>query len=268
MKGGRRLYLNRSAVDADQIVVLSGRGYDPRLGYSGAEGSVFPALSDEATLAETNDHLSMAAPGANPWPLRREAVEVAWLLGAPFFVQIIPDEGDRIAGIVAGPADASAEGQRQLDARWRRPVPHTARTVVATVSGDPSRQGFAELAGAAACASRVVEPDGRIILLGGATATLGPAGEMLRQAESPEHGLTLLRKHKPPDMAAAFQWASAARHSRLYLLNGISADVAEELFAVPLDHAGQVHRLLEAEGTYLFLNDAHKMMAVPEQVHA
>lgn len=264
MKAGRRLYLSRSAVDADQVVVLSGRGYDPRLGYSGAEGSLFPALGDKATLAETNDRLSMTAPGATPWPLRQEATEAAWLLGAPFFVQVIPGEGDDIALVLGGPADSSAEGQRELDARWRRIVTKPARTVVATVSGDPAGQGFGELAAAAASAARVVQSDGRIVILSGATATLGPAGEMLRQAESPDQALALLHTHKPADMAAAFQWASAVRQARLYLLGGLPADTAEELFAIPLDHAGQLTRLLEEAGTYLFLNDAHKTMALPE----
>src|SRR5262249_32804625 len=46
---GRRLYLNRTAVDADQLIVLSGRGYDPLLGYSGTVGELFPAMSDEET---------------------------------------------------------------------------------------------------------------------------------------------------------------------------------------------------------------------------
>src|SRR5438094_2030669 len=49
---GRRLYLNRTAVDAHQLIVLAHRGYDPLLGYSGAEGAIYPALSDEATRQE------------------------------------------------------------------------------------------------------------------------------------------------------------------------------------------------------------------------
>src|SRR5437588_504012 len=56
---GRRIYLNRTAVDADQLVVLARRSYDPLLGYAGSEGSLFPALSDEATLKEMGSHLSL-----------------------------------------------------------------------------------------------------------------------------------------------------------------------------------------------------------------
>ncbi len=38
-KHGRRIYLNRTVVDADELVVLSRRGYDPLLGYCG-EGAI------------------------------------------------------------------------------------------------------------------------------------------------------------------------------------------------------------------------------------
>src|SRR5262249_33739262 len=83
---GRRLYLNRTVVDADQLVLLTRRTYDPLLGYSGSEGALYPALSDVATQKEMGSLLSMEAPGEKPWPVRREAAEVAWLLAAPFVV--------------------------------------------------------------------------------------------------------------------------------------------------------------------------------------
>jgi nickel-dependent lactate racemase len=260
---GRRLYLNRTAVDADQLIVLSGRRYDPLLGYGGAAGLLYPALSDDATRQEMYDHLSLAIPGTAPWPVRREAEEVAWLLGAPFFVQIIEGAAEDIVHVVAGLADTGGEAQRLLDARWRGTVEHRAETVIAGLSGDPARHGFAELASALATAARVVRPNGRIILLSRAAPELGAGPALLRQAESPAQGLDLLRQHKPADMAAAFQWASTVQKARVYLLSGLPAETAEELFTTPLDHAAQVQRLL-AGGSYLVLPDAHKMLAVPE----
>jgi nickel-dependent lactate racemase len=259
---GRRLYLNRTAVDADQLVVLSGRGYDPLLGYSGAEASLYPALSDEATLQELGAQLSTNAPTATPWPVRKEAIEVAWLLGAPFFVQVIPGSAEDIVHVVGGPADTSAEGVRLLDARWKLTVAEPASTVVASLAGDPARHDFADLARAAACAARVVRPDGRIILLSAAAPTLRPAEALLRRAEAPVEALALLRKENPPNKAAAFQWASAASKAKLYLLSGIPTETVEELFAVPLEHASQPTRMLGENGTYVFLQDAHKMLAV------
>src|SRR5262249_31575743 len=43
---GRRIYLNRAVVDADQLVVLTGLRFDPQMGHAGAAGAVFPAMSD------------------------------------------------------------------------------------------------------------------------------------------------------------------------------------------------------------------------------
>lgn len=54
--GGRRLYLNRSVADADQVVVLSRRHYDVLFGHAGAEGELFPGLSDEPTRTEMLQH--------------------------------------------------------------------------------------------------------------------------------------------------------------------------------------------------------------------
>jgi nickel-dependent lactate racemase len=264
MKNSRRLYLNRNVVDADQVIVLSRRGYDTLLGYAGAEGSLFPALSDESTLDALSEHQSMNPPGAAPWPARKEATEATWLLGAPFFVQVIPGSGDQIVHLVAGPANSSAEGQRLLDANWRQTPAALANTVIATVSGDPAHQSFADLAAAAASASRVVQPDGRIILLSGITPTNDPAIEFLREAEGPDQALARLPKQKPDVMAAGFQWAHAARRARIYLLSGLPAEMVEELFAVPLENVGQVARMLQGEGTVLVLHDAHKTMAVVE----
>jgi len=261
-KHGRRLYLNRTAVDADQLVVLTKRSYDPLLGYAGAEGAIYPALSDTATRQEAASKMSLAPPGGTAWPLRQEAAEVAWLLGAPFLVQVIEGAGEEIAHVVGGSLGSSTEGQRLLDARWRATVAGPVGTVVAGVSGDPARHGFTDLAQALASAARVVRDNGRIILLTEATPQLGAAAELLRQAETPAQALEWLRQQKPADMAAACQWASAAQKAHIYLLSGLDDETAEELFTTPLDHAGQTQRLLAADGAFLFLADAHKALAV------
>jgi nickel-dependent lactate racemase len=261
-KHGRRLYLNRTVVDADQVVVLTRRTYDPLLGYGGAEGALYPALCDETTRQEAAGKISLAVPGATAWPLRQEASEVAWLLGAPFLVQVIEGAGEDIVHVVGGSLGSSTETQRLLDARWRETVTGPVGTVVASISGDPARQGFADLAQALATASRVVQPNGRIILLTEITPRLGPATELLRQAETPAQALEILKHQKPADMAAAYQWASAAQKAHIYLLSGLDEEIAEELFATPLDNASQAQRLLTGNGPCLLLPDTHKALAV------
>ena len=101
-RSGRRLYLNRTAVDADQLIVLSRRGYDPLLGYAGAAGALFPSFSDAETKLQMSGDMSNEVPDEEPWPIRREAEEVAWLLGAPFMIQVIEGSGDEIVHVLGG----------------------------------------------------------------------------------------------------------------------------------------------------------------------
>jgi len=252
---GRRVYVNRSAVDADQLVVLCRPDADPLLRRGGA-GLLYPALSDEATREE------LAGVRASPPALRHEAAEIAWLLGAPFLVQVVEGAGDDIAHVVAGPVDTSEEGLRLYEARWRQTCADLADTVVATLSGDPRRHELRDLAFALDHAARVVQPEGRIILLSEALPRLGPAAELLRKADDPGRALELLRQSPAPDRAAAEQWAGAARRAHIYLLSGLPEATAEELFVTPMEHADQLQRLVRGGGSYLLLEDADK--ALPE----
>jgi nickel-dependent lactate racemase len=260
--GGRRLYLNRTLVDADQAVVLSGRRYDPLLGYGGAEGAIYPALADEATRAEAHAHVHLTPPGDRPWPVQQEAVETAWLLGAPFFVQVIEAAGDEVAHVVAGAADASAAGRDLQDACWRQTVARAADLVIASLGGDPARQTFADLAAALDCAARVVRPGGRLVLLTGANPALGPGTDVLRETEEGNAALEKLRKHPTLETTPVVRWANATAGARVYLLSGLPGETVEELSVTPLENAVQVQRLIDAGGSCLFLGDAHKALAV------
>src|SRR5262245_62128468 len=99
-KAGRRIYLNRTAVEADQLVVLAQMHYDPLHGYHGTAGLVYPALSDVETRHAWEKALTNEPPADEPWPVRREAEEVLWLLGAPFLIQVIPGRGDEMGRVV------------------------------------------------------------------------------------------------------------------------------------------------------------------------
>jgi nickel-dependent lactate racemase len=262
MRAGRRLYLSRTVVDADQVVVLSGCRYDPLLGYSGAEGALFPALSDTATRTTLGAQVDLDRPPAGPWPVHAEAEEAAWLLGAPFFVQVIEAGGDELASVLAGTSTASAEARRQLDAAWRQELPQAADVVVASLSGDPARHTFADLAAAVDCAAHAVRPGGRIAVLSQAHASLDGAAALLQGADDPQEVLARLPRQPTLEQVAAVRWARAVRHAQVALLSGLADEAVEELFATPLQHAGQVQRLLDAGGTSVFLADAHKAQVI------
>jgi nickel-dependent lactate racemase len=245
---GHRLYLNRTLVDADQVVVLAGRRYLPGGHSIGSDAAVYPALGDTETRAAA----------ATP-----DVEETGWLLGTPFRVEVLPAAHDGVAEVLGGAQGVPAAGRRRLEALWRRTVPQPADVVVASLSGDPERQTFADLAAAAASAARVVRPGGRIILLSEARPDLGRGGDVLRQADEADEAAERLRQLPPEERAAATLWAGAAAHARIALLSDLDGDVVEELFATPLTEAAQVQRLLSG-ASCLLLDDAHRTWTVVE----
>lgn len=260
-QGGRRLYLNRTLIDADQVVVVSMRRYDQHLGHAGAEGGLFPAFTDEATRREMLAQWQTEVPGDEPWPIRAEAIEVAWLLGQPFYVQLIPSAGDGIAHVVTGAGEAARAGQRLFDACWKPHLPRRADCVVVPLSGDPTRQSFADLANAAAVASRVVRPGGRMILLSDGIADLSLGLELVLHADGPEEAVQKLLKAAQPSYGSALQWARAVGHGRVSLLSRLPGQTVEDLFASPLEEVTQVQRLVSAANECAVLQDGQRMMA-------
>jgi nickel-dependent lactate racemase len=259
-KAGRRLYLNRTLVEADFVIVLSGLGYDPFTGYSGAETTVFPALADAEILHSLEGQLSSQAPGTEVWPVRAEAMEVVGLLGTLFFVQVISGAGDTVQDIVAGLPNSSVEAFKRQDERWRGTVSEEPYTVIAAISGDVKRVTFLDLAKAASAAARVVRRGGRIAVLTNAAPDLGSGAQLLRSMEGPTGARKLLAKEKPDDWAACFLWAFAAKNHSLFLASGYPDTVSEELFATPIHAVTEVQRLIDSSEKVLLVPDAHKTM--------
>lgn len=257
---GRRLYLNRTLVDADFVVVVSGRGYDPASGYAGAETALFPALADAEVRDSFEGQFTSDAPAGRPWPVGEEAAEVARLLGMPFLVQVIAGAGDSVQEVVAGLPDSSAEGVRRQDARWRCTVEDEPDTVIAAVGGDPGRATFLDLAKAAAAAARVVRKGGRVAVLSAAAPDLGDGARLLRTLDGPSGARKLLAKERPADWAAAWLWAFAAKNRSLFLASGYPDDVAEELFATPIRTPAEAQRLIDSGERVLLIPDAHRTM--------
>src|SRR5262249_35710945 len=252
---GRRIYLNRSLADADQTIVLAGNRYDPQFGEADGTCLLFPGLSDAATLHDTARQLSLDRPDAQATLLSHEAEEVTWLLGVPFLIQVIEGEGDAIAHILGGTAEAAAEGNRLLDERWKIMVDRRAHTVVALVNGAGSQQDFASLAQAALCASRVVEPDGRIVLLSHSDPPITEGMTILRQSDNPAVAARIVQERQPADRVALLEWLHAASKAELYLLSNIEENVVEELYSMPLQQARQLQRLIDIAPSSLFLED-------------
>lgn len=253
-KGGRRIYLNRTLVEADFIVVLTGRQFDPVRGYAGAEVALYPELADEEIIAANAGPYTKH----HPWGGLEESHEVAWLLGTPFLVQVIAGGGDSIHEIVAGLLDSGDEGKKRQDARWRFEIESKADAAIATISGDPARVSFLDLAKAAAAAARTVKKGGRVALLTEAAPALGEGAELIRRLDEPNSPDAWLAREKPTDWAACRLWCKAAAHAGLFLASRYPDDLVEELFATPLATPSEVQRLIEGAASIIVIPDAHK----------
>jgi nickel-dependent lactate racemase len=257
-QAGRRVYLNRTLIEADQVVVLTARRFDPLMGYGGGESALFPILSDEETRDFLRQHPRADLLGSDAPEAKEEAREVCWLLGVPFFVQVIESSGDGVARIVAGVADSFPRGQELLDTCWRRQIDRRPDVIVAGVGGDPARRSFEDLASAFFHASHVIAPRGRIILLSQTATELTRAEDRLRGASDPSQMLLALDREMGLDQLSAWQWAQAAADAKLYLLSNMEDEVVEDLFANPVHNHAQVQRLLEGSKSCLFLDDAQR----------
>ncbi len=148
---GRLVYLNRTVVEADFVIVLCGRRFAAWGGYDGAEASLFPALSN----AETLGGISTAA------TRKVESEAVAFQLGTPFYVQIIEGPGDTVAEVVAGIGDVTTDGRKRQKARWSGRVTEKADLVIVG-TGPVSADEFAV---AVANGRKCLVDGGRLVIL-------------------------------------------------------------------------------------------------------
>ncbi|MER3417392.1 MAG: hypothetical protein C4297_14455 [Gemmataceae bacterium] len=260
---GRRIYLNRSLVEADAVVVIGRTVYDPIFGYAGGSADLFPALGDSETREQLWRLPTENVPGDHLWPILQEADEVAWLLGVPFFVQGVEGPGDELSHILAGLAEPVARASRKLlDRYWRVTVAGRAELVIAGIGGDPAGQSFVELARAFACAARIVQPGGHIAVVSALRQPVTALGEWFRDTQRPLEALVRVRRERSPLALTVWQLAVAAERAHLYLLSDLDADQVEQLHVTPLRHAADLQRLAQRSGTCIVLPDAHKTMAL------
>jgi nickel-dependent lactate racemase len=263
---GRRIYINRTVVDADQVVVLSRAGYDWAQGYVGTTKAIFPALSDEATRKEFDSLTESLLQGETAQAFLGESEEAIWLLGAPFFIQVIEGLGDDIAEIVAGAGESLIEGRSRLDAAWAISDKREASLIVAEVTGSPARLELRDLAGAAAKAAQFAEPDGVVALVYPGGIELDDAMKVVSGAGDPMDAARQLHRQKPQSPGPALQWLWAIGRTRVYLLSGAAGETVEDIFATPLEKPDQIQRLVDSASSVMFLRDPHKLVVGPARI--
>ena len=224
-EAGERIDLNRTLVEAEFAIVLGVRRYDPDLGILGGELAIFPTMSDRGTQTAWYERRR-----THPNRARKEATEMAWKLGSPFYIQIVEGPGDTIAEIVSGFSDAVSQGVKRLANKWKRTVGELASLVVVPISDPAGMVSQRELCGAIENAADVGNADAPLVLLFD--------GEL-------EHG----------DESTQRRWAELAEQHRIFVAN----EQAEALDTTPVENEGQLQRLIDAAESVRLLPDAHRI---------
>jgi hypothetical protein len=246
---GQRIYLNRTLIEADQIVVVSGCRTDLLTSYFDGAHLLFPLLGEVDTMRRTAEQYSS------------DGQEVVWLLGAPFFAHIIEGCGDTVFQVIAGAADTLTDARRCHDQRWGVTASRRAKLVIVPMSGDPNRHDFAELTRAARAGAKLLDTDGQLVLLTRGRPVLGAAADAVRRADDPAASKKLLSKLANSDRAVAGAWLDVVENAHVYVWCGLAADVIESLFATPIANAGEIQRLVDAADSCLILDDGEKVLA-------
>lgn len=246
--GGERVYLSRLLTEADVVMTVGPVEYDPVLGVRGTASSLYPGLSDLDALkrVQGQGHEELSPNDARP--IRQIVDEIGWLLGLQISIAVIPSSGKSAHQILVGQADAVLKSARaELNSRWTVRSDERAELVLVTVTADASGHGWDQVAAAIDAARRLVERNGRIVVLSELDAAPGPGLEILKTVREPRDALRPIKKANPPDLVAATRIAAAADWANVSLLSRLPPSDVSDLFMLPLESEEEVRRLLQQE---------------------
>jgi nickel-dependent lactate racemase len=251
----RPIYMNRAIHDADLVILIGVLRVADSPGYHGINTALFPAFSDAQSLARFRSPKGAASARHNR--LRKQADEVAWLLGVRFTIQVVPGAAGKVLHVLAGDPDAVfREGTRRCDEAWNCSVPGRAGLVVATIEGDASEQTWENVGRALAAAAHALDDDGAVVICSRLAEPFGPALQRLAGADDLNGALADIAREPPNDALCAAELARAIQRGSVYLVSRLDEESVEGLGVLPVDERG-VARIVGRSASCIVLANAH-----------
>ncbi|MCA8999539.1 MAG: DUF2088 domain-containing protein, partial [Planctomycetaceae bacterium] len=256
---GERIYLSRHLTDAEALITVGPIEFHPILGVRGTSSSLYPGLSKQEDLSRANarGHDELGPEDARP--LRQKADEIAWLVGLQMSVAVIPAGGQKVHRVLVGQSESVFESaKRILSEQWTVTPKQRVEMVIVTVPTDAAGHGWPQVAAAIDAARRMVERNGRIVVLSELDRPLGPGLEMLRDARNPKDAIKPIERAAPPDLLAACRIAAATEWANVSLLSKLPSDLVDDLFMLPLDSEQELTRLIDQDDLTAVLENAQQ----------
>ncbi|MSR29975.1 MAG: DUF2088 domain-containing protein [Gemmataceae bacterium] len=256
-QNGDPVFLNRTLVETDQVVVIGNRRLHPLLGRAGAETELFPLLSDLDSLSLLEKDPDGKAIYLDSNPIRARALEASWLLGAPYFIQAIEGHGPNLLHVLAGAKEAIFQADNLLDRTWLKEISSPVDLVVACLGDCPGKDLFQEISLAVAFSRGILKPGGSIALLCEQQVDIQPIKKYLetkvtKDKTKPGPGQDFFKG------SAIRKWVEAATEFKVHLYCGNSPAQAAQLLAHPLTGVKDLISLVEKASSVLVIPEASK----------
>lgn len=260
--GSERVYMSRHVIDADVVVVIGPAEFDPILGMRGTVSSLYPGLSDLQSLQKVKGQGHEELRPEDPRPLRQTVDEIGWLLGLQLAISVIPSGGIGAHEVIVGQCDSVLRKARtRMRKLWDVRMTERAEMVVVSVPQDAAGHSWDQVAAAIDVGRRLVERNGRIVVLTELEQPPGPGLELLKSVREPRDAIKPIRQNQPPDMLVATRIAAATDWANVSLLSKLSQDQVSDLFMIPLQNEREVQRLIETEDSTSIVEAAQHVYA-------
>ena len=255
------LRVNRTIFDADVVLPIGCARPDNR----GAYDSLFPRFSDAEAIKRFRAPTNWR-PTAGVAEKKPAADKAGWLIGVAMTVQVVPGENETVANVVAGEPQAVARRSKALSrARWLVHSPHRVGLVVATITGGPASQTWANVGRALAAAEPLLEVGGAVAICCNLDV---PPGESLGRSigstdlEKTEREIL---KDQNADSWPALQLVRALQRGTIYFLSQLDAETVEDMGLAPIADVNELARLVARHESFAVLEDAQHAVATVEE---
>jgi len=233
-KDGRRIYLNRRAVEADFLMLVGRAAADPLLGRRGPASVLFPLLADAPALERARTFATDVRATTATTVDRQGSAEATWLAGVLFGVSVACDRNDAPSHAWYGMLKAvDAKSEATLKPLWTpKPPARDPDLVIASLS-KRVRSDQWEAAAAAAFQALSHSPGSPALLL--VTAIDEKPGESIRWLASSDDWSERQARFRSPegrkadDVVAAAQLAEVLASSNVFLSSKLDPGVVESL---------------------------------------